>query len=236
MSQPHDMTVFVRVVEQGGFAAASRTLALTPSRQPAERAIEWQTTRVTAAGDLAERTSRKLISEEKLISTYSGVRIRIDLDRRGLWSDRGDIAVHKLWETYTRFAYMPRLASRDVLYNAIANRDSTITWLQDTLAYAETHDDERWVGVVTAKAVAPGPSGLPTRPDRVPAPGEQAKPGMGEPPVPPDGPDGPTTPLIVPPELGYGDRGVPQARLPPGAYLIFDVELLRFPVDAPGRQ
>ncbi len=42
--------------------------------------------------------------------------------------------------------------------------------------------------------------------------------------------------LIVPPELGYGDRGVPQARIPPGAYLIFDVELLRFPVDAPGGQ
>ncbi len=40
--------------------------------------------------------------------------------------------------------------------------------------------------------------------------------------------------LIVPPELGYGDRGVPQAGIPPGAYLIFDVELLRFPVDAPG--
>ena len=40
--------------------------------------------------------------------------------------------------------------------------------------------------------------------------------------------------LIVPPELGYGDRGVPQAGIPPDAYLIFDVELLRFPVDAPG--
>ena len=39
--------------------------------------------------------------------------------------------------------------------------------------------------------------------------------------------------LIVPPELGYGDRGVPRAGIPPGAYLIFDVELLRFPVDAP---
>ena len=39
--------------------------------------------------------------------------------------------------------------------------------------------------------------------------------------------------LIVPPELAYGDRGFPQAGIPSGAYLVFDVELLRFPVDAP---
>ena len=97
------------------------------------------------------------------------VLVGMDLDRRGLWSERGDIAVHKLWETYARFCYMPRLASRDVLYRAIANRDSTITWLQDTFAHAETHDDERWAGLNADNAVQPAPSGLLIRPDRIPA-------------------------------------------------------------------
>ena len=150
--------------------AETFTLAITPSRQPGERDIEWQTTRATAVGDLAARTSAKLVSEEKLIGTYSGVRIRMDLDRRKLWSERGDIAVHQLWETYARFGYMPRLAGRDVLHRAIADRASTITWQQDTFAYAEAHDGERWVGLHTDSAVAPAPSGLLIHPDRVPEP------------------------------------------------------------------
>ncbi len=180
--------------------AETFTLALTPSKQPGQRNIDWQTTRVTAVGDLAERTSRKLVSEEKLIGTYSGVRIRMDLDRYELWSDRGDIAVHKLWETYARFPYMPRLASRDVLYNAIANRDATITWLQDTFAYAEAHDDERWVGLLIDKAILPAPSGLLIRPDRIPEPRDHSKTDIGEPPGGPDGPGPPSCPPIDPPK------------------------------------
>ena len=175
------------------------TLALTPSRQPGQRDIQWHTTRVTAAvGDLAQRTSQKLVSEEKLIGTYSGVRIRMDLDRHELWSERGDIAVHKLWETYTRFGYMPRLASHDVLYNAIANRDTTITWLQDTFAYAEAHHDQRWVGLHTDKATPPAPSGLLIHPDRIPEPQQQPKPDPDQPPDGGDDPDEPTDPPTGP--------------------------------------
>ena len=161
--------------------AETFTLAITPAKQPSNSDIEWQTTRVTAVGELAKRTSDKLSSEEKLIGAYSGVRIRMDLDRRELWSGRGDIAVHKLWETYARFPYMPRLASRDVLYSAIANRASTITWQQDTFAYAEAHDGERWVGLHAGDVVPPAPSGLLIHPDRVPAPEEQPQTAAGEP-------------------------------------------------------
>ena len=171
--------------------AETFTLVLTPSQQPGTSDIEWQTIRVNSAGDLAARISRKLDSEEKLIDTYSGVRIRMDLDRRDLWSERGDIAVHKLWETYARFLHMPRLANRETLNQAIANRATTLTWQQDTFAYAEAHDGERWVGLHADKAVAPAPSGLLIEPNRVPEPAEapQLPPG-----VPPGGPGHPADP------------------------------------------
>ncbi len=185
--------------------AETFTLAITPTKQPGQRDVEWQTTRVTAADELAKRTSDKLSSEEKLIGTYSGVRIRMDLDRRELWSERGDIAVHKLWETYARFPYMPRLASRDVLYSAIANRASTITWQQDTFAYAEAHDCERWVGLHTDDAIPPAPSGLLIHPDRVPAREEQPETAPGEPRGKTDGPKDPATSPVEPPEPESGN-------------------------------
>ena len=195
------------------------TLILTPSQSPGTSEIDWQTTRATAAGDLASRVSQKLVSEEKLIATYSGVRIRMDLDRRGLWTDRGDMAVHKLWETYTRFPHMPRLASRDVLYNAIANRASTITWQEDTFAYAEAHDGDRWVGLHTDDALPPAPNGLLVHPDRVPATPEQQEPDSD--------PDGDS-------DDGSGDSGEdttttprPETRQPTQFYAQFSLDPVR---------
>ena len=194
------------------------TFTLTPSQSPGTSDIDWQTTRATAAGDLASRVSQKLVSEEKLIATYSGVRIRMDLDRRGLWTDRGDTAVHKLWETYARFPHMPRLASRDVLYNAIANRASTITWQEDTFAYAEAHDGDRWVGLHTDDAVLPAPSGLLIHPDRVPT-------SEPEPPAPPDHPPGPGDGPVGPP--GGDPRPPPEPGQPAQFYARFSLDPVR---------
>ena len=194
------------------------TLTLTPSQSPGTSEIDWQTTRATAAGDLAGRISQKLVSEEKLIATYSGVRIRMDLDRRGLWTDRGDLVVHKLWETYARFPHMPRLASRDVLYNAIANRASTITWQEDTFAYAEAHDDDRWVGLHTDDAVLPAPSGLLIHPGRVPT-------SEPEPPAPPDDPPSPGDGPVGPP--GDDPRPPPEPVQPTQFYAQFNLDPVR---------
>ena len=198
--------------------AETFTLVLAPSQQPGTSEIEWQTIRVNSEGDIAARISRKLATEERLISTYSGTRVRMDLNRRELWSDRGDIAVHKLWETYARYLHMPRLANRDVLNNAIANRASTITWQQDTFAYAEAHDGEQWVGLHTDTAVAPAPSGLLIHPDKVPEPAGPPQPPPGEPPGGAGDPPGPP---------GGDPESDPAPVLPTDFYAQFHLDLVR---------
>lgn len=145
----------------------------------------------------------------------------MDLDRRDLWSVRGDIAVHKLWETYARFVHMPRLASRETLNKAIADRATTITWAEDTFAYAEAHDGERWVGLCTDDAVAPAPTGLLIHPEHLPS--EPDKPPNPQPVDPHDEGDDP-------PDQPGGDPGQdpdPASAPPTEFYAQFQLDFVR---------
>jgi hypothetical protein len=137
-----------------------------PEQTPGHREIQWHIARISAGtGTLPERAAKKLESEEKIISRYSGPRIRMDLDRIPLWSERQDISVSSLWKAYCQFPYMPRLASRQVLEDAIAGGTSSMSWAEDTFAWADAHDGTRWVGLKVAERVTPSLSGLLVHPE-----------------------------------------------------------------------
>ena len=144
--------------------------ALVPSRAPGTADVDWQSTRASTTGDIGARISRKLATEEKLISRYAGVRVRMDLDKHNLWTERGDAAVGTLWQAYARYPYMPRLTSSDVLQRAVSDGVSHLSWQQETFAYAEAHDGNAWVGIRTAEHIVPLPGGLLIHPDQVPEP------------------------------------------------------------------
>ena len=142
---------------------------LTPKTQPGAADLDWEATKPSGYGTLAGRVANKLKSEEKLISAYGGVRVRMDLDRVPLWSDAGDVTVSDLWSAYANHPYMARLASFDVLADAISNGAASISWESETFAYAEAKTEETWVGITTVSHVSPTPSGFLLRPDVVPA-------------------------------------------------------------------
>jgi Adenosine specific kinase len=62
--------------------------------------------------------------------------------------------VDALWKAYCQFPYLPRLASFDVLAEAITDGVNRIDWHIDTFAYADGHDGTRWVGLATAQLVS----------------------------------------------------------------------------------
>ena len=170
---------------------------LTPKQTPGTSEIEWQATKPSGAGSLAERVGRKLASEEKLITAYGGVRVRMDLDRVPLWSERGDVGIADLWTAYANYPYMPRLATNDVLMAAISDGTAQMNWASETFAYAEAHNDDTWVGVHTGEHVTPQPSGWLIHPDTVP---DEPGPVDPDPPEwpPPRDPDDPTLPKTPP--------------------------------------
>ena len=150
--------------------AETFTQILIPTQQPGTPDVDWQTARASTDGDIGARVSRKLASSEELIARLGGVRVRMDIDRYDLWTDRGDISVRDLWQTYARYPYMARLKSSEVLADAVSDGIANLNWAQETFAYAEGHDGERWVGIRETQHVAPGPGGLLIYPDFVPAP------------------------------------------------------------------
>jgi hypothetical protein len=138
---------------------------LVPEQAPGTREIRWHQTKPSGAGSLAERVARKLESEERLITNYGGTRVRMDLDKIPLWTERKDISVEALWKAYSQFPYLPRLASSSVLLGAVSDGVSKLDWETETFAYADGHDDSRWVGMTVAQHVAARPSGLLVAPD-----------------------------------------------------------------------
>lgn len=161
------------------------TLALTPHQEPGTAEILWDTTKASASGVLAERIAKKLAAEEKLIQQYGGVRVKMDIDRYKLWSDRHDVSIRDLWQTYARYPYLPRLAGHQTLAGAISDGTSNLNWQQETFGYAEAHNGETWVGITSGSHVEPKPSGLLIDPTYVPEPGlaPDPTPGPGTTPV-----------------------------------------------------
>ncbi len=117
---------------------------LVPVQTSPQAPVEWQAIRLTGQEALAVRASKKLKSEELLVTSFHATRLRMELDRVPLW--RGDhVSVKQLAEDFARYIYLPRLQDSNVLIASISNGLSLLTWEQETFAYAEGWDEKKEV-------------------------------------------------------------------------------------------
>ena len=142
---------------------------LAPNATADEPTVRWEAIRIGGSDPLALRASRRLRSEEGLITTYSGARLRMDLDRIPLWRD-SHVAVRDLWSYYAQYLYLPRLRDVSALLAAVADGVGRLDWQQDGFAYAEGWDEvgARYAGVSAGEGITLGePRGLVVKPDAV---------------------------------------------------------------------
>ena len=113
---------------------------LVPEQTTPESSVQWQAYRLSGQDSLALRAGKKLRSEELLVTSLAGTRLRMELDRTPLW--RGDhVAIRQLAEDLARYIYLPRLRESEVLLGAIQDGLSLLLWERESFAYADGFDE-----------------------------------------------------------------------------------------------
>ena len=98
--------------------------------------------RLQGTDPLAVRASRRLINDELLITEFSGIRLRMEIDNRNLWPDGNHLSMKQLWEYFARYPYLARLRDADVMKQAVSQGVGDEDW-QSYFAYAQAWNDEK---------------------------------------------------------------------------------------------
>jgi hypothetical protein len=122
--------------------------------QSSPQAVEWQSARLSGQDAVAARASKKLRSDESLVTGFAATRLRMELDRVPLW--RGDhVVVKQLVEDFARYLYLPRLKEPPVLLEAIRDGLRLLTWSQDSFAYTPPDFPTQWTCQSRVRPEAP---------------------------------------------------------------------------------
>ena len=137
---------------------------LVPEQRTAQESMTWSITRLTGAEPLAERASRRLLSDEGMVPRLGPNLLKRHLDQVPLWAGN-HVSVRQLSEYFCNYLYLPRLKSPDVLLTTIAAGPNSTSWELDAFAYAEGYDQAqgRYINLIAGPAdgsAQPIPTGL----------------------------------------------------------------------------
>jgi predicted AAA+ superfamily ATPase len=112
--------------------------------------VTFDVTSLDQQGSVAQRASRKLVSQGNLAIQFPPVMLRLKLDNElsSRWED-GDVVASQLWDDFAKYVYLPRLRDQDVLLKTIEAGPSSTTWQNEGFAIADGIDaaSQRYLGL-----------------------------------------------------------------------------------------
>jgi len=164
--------------------ADSYRYALIPQQPEAIGEVVWTVVAIDGSGEsLPARVSRRLTGSAEIYTELgpSVLRLWLNNELASMWQG-GHVSVKDLWDAFTRYLYLPRLASRAVLIEAVRQGPSGTAWDIDGFATAEAVDASgRYLGLragewgsasVTTLVVRPEAARRQMEGDRPPLPPE----------------------------------------------------------------
>lgn len=129
---------------------------IVPTQSGPQGAVEWQAIRLAGSDGLAMRASKKLRSDELLVTALHSTILRKYLDEIPLWRGGNHVSVRQLVEDFTRYLYLPRLADPNVLVYTMQEGIALLSWAKDSFAYSEGYDEKagRYIGLRAGRAVS----------------------------------------------------------------------------------
>lgn len=142
---------------------------LVPRQDDPVGSVIFDVSTLDQQGSVAQRASRRLISEGALATQFPPVMLRLKLDGElsSRWAD-GHVSAAQLWEDFARYVYLPRLRDQEVLLATIEKGVSFFTWQVEGFALAAGVDEVtgRFLGLEMGSHPGPvSPTSLVVRPD-----------------------------------------------------------------------
>ena len=129
---------------------------LVPSVDTYDRkTLDWERTRLSGGTDgIIPRAAKHLLHNEGVVSKWAPALLLMELDNL-LWQGVNHLEIKQLWEWLCTYCYLPRLASYDVLEEAITSGLCETEFF----AYAAAVGEDRYISLKLGERVRPEKSG-----------------------------------------------------------------------------
>lgn len=133
---------------------------LVPMQEPGLSEIDLEPILMNGTGTLAERVTKKADAGEFVVRSFSPSLLRMQINRLNLWKDRPYVPVDVLGGYFSHYVYMPKVVHPKVVTDAVWRLDEVLAIEMDGFAYADAHEDGRFVGLTVAAPAAVRQGGL----------------------------------------------------------------------------